>query len=223
MRLGSFLLVFVLLATAESLAPRRPTSPRRLRRWSSNLGILGLNSIVVRLVMPIMAIDMAWMAEARGWGLFAYANMSYIPTVIAGVVLLDFAIYCQHVCFHFVPLFWRLHRMHHADTEFDVSLGGRFHPLEILLSMGIKVGVVAAFGIPALAVLIFEVLLNATSMFNHSNLKLPLRLDAAIRCVIVTPDMHRVHHSTHPSETNSNFGFNFSLWDRICKTYRPQP
>jgi sterol desaturase/sphingolipid hydroxylase (fatty acid hydroxylase superfamily) len=222
-RLGAFAAIFMAMALWELLAPRRRQAIGRLRRWPGNLGIVVLNTLLVRLAFPTAAVGVALLAESRGWGLFPVLNAPPWLAVVAAVILLDLAIYLQHVLFHAVPVLWRLHRMHHADLEFDVTTGARFHPIEILLSMGIKLGVVAALGAPAAAVLIFEVLLNATSMFNHGNVRLPARLDRVLRWLVVTPDMHRVHHSVVPRETNSNFGFNLPWWDRLLGTYRPQP
>jgi sterol desaturase/sphingolipid hydroxylase (fatty acid hydroxylase superfamily) len=222
-RLGAFAAIFMAMALWELLAPRRRQAIGRLRRWPGNLGIVVLNTLLVRLAFPTAAVGVALLAESRGWGLFPVLNSPPWLAVVAAVILLDLAIYLQHVLFHAVPVLWRLHRMHHADLEFDVTTGARFHPIEILLSMGIKLGVVAALGAPAAAVLIFEVLLNATSMFNHGNVRLPARLDRVLRWLVVTPDMHRVHHSVVPRETNSNFGFNLPWWDRLFGTYRAQP
>ena len=222
-RLGSFAGIFAAMALWELLAPRRRQAIGRSRRWPSNLGIVALNTLLVRLVFPVAAVGVALLAETRGWGLFRVLPAPASLAVIASVILLDLAIYFQHVLFHAVPVLWRLHRMHHTDLEFDVSTGARFHPFEIVLSMVIKLGVVAALGAPAAAVLIFEVLLNATSMFNHGNVRVPMQLDGVLRWVVVTPDMHRVHHSVVPRETNSNFGFNLPWWDRLFGTYRAQP
>jgi len=207
----------------ELLAPRRDQNIARGVRWPSNIGLVVLDTLVVRLVFPITAVALALLAEARGWGLFNAFAVPAWAAIPLGVILLDLAIYLQHVLFHAVPAFWRLHRMHHADLEFDVTTGVRFHPVEILLSMGIKLGVVVALGAPAAAVLVFEILLNATSMFNHGNVNLPTRVDRILRWIVVTPDMHRVHHSIKPSETNSNFGFNLPWWDRLFGTFRDQP
>jgi sterol desaturase/sphingolipid hydroxylase (fatty acid hydroxylase superfamily) len=182
-----------------------------------------LDTALVRLLFPTAAVGVALVAEARGWGLFQAMGIPTWVSVPAAVVALDLAIYLQHVLFHAVPALWRLHRVHHADLEVDVTTGARFHPIEVLLSMGIKLGVVVALGAPAIAVLTFEVLLNATSMFNHSNVRMPARLDRVLRYIVVTPDMHRVHHSVVAGETNSNFGFNLSWWDRLLGTYRDQP
>ncbi|MGI9385405.1 MAG: sterol desaturase family protein [Methyloligellaceae bacterium] len=222
-RLIGFFGIFALMALLELAAPRRAQSIKRARRWPSNLVIVVIDTLLVRLVFPTTAVGFALFAEARGFGLLnALAAPAWLAVPI-GVVALDLAIYLQHVLFHAVPALWRLHRMHHADLEFDVTTGARFHPVEILLSMAIKLGVIAALGPPAVAVLIFEVLLNATAMFNHSNVRLPLALDRVLRWVVVTPDMHRVHHSVVVRETNSNFGFNLPWWDRLFGTYRDQP
>jgi sterol desaturase/sphingolipid hydroxylase (fatty acid hydroxylase superfamily) len=222
-RLGSFFGMLLLVAAWEALAPRRHRNVSRWRRWPSNLGVTALNTALLRMLIPLAAVGFAALGEARGFGLL---NNIGLPGWAAGVIafiLLDLAIYLQHVMFHAVPALWRLHRMHHADLDFDVTTGARFHPFEILLSMGFKLGVIAALGAPAVAVLAFEVVLNATSMFNHGNIALPGRLDAVLRRLLVTPDMHRVHHSTLPVETNSNFGFNLPWWDRLLGTYRAQP
>ena len=222
-RLALFFGVLGALMLAEAALPRRRRAIPRLTRWTGNLGIVVIDTLLLRLIFPLAAVGFALIAEARGWGLFNIVDAPGWLAVLVSLLALDLAIYLQHVMFHAVPALWRLHRMHHADLDFDVTTGLRFHPIEILLSMGIKIGVVAALGPPAVAVLVFEVLLNATSMFNHSNLKLPLGLDRVLRLVVVTPDMHRVHHSIHPNETNSNFGFNLPWWDRLLGTYTPQP
>jgi len=222
-RLAAFGGVFAAMAIWEFIGPRREQTIGRGWRWPSNLGVVAVNTLLVRILFPITAVGLALLAEARGFGLFNAVALPTWVAVVASVVILDFAIYLQHVLFHAVPALWRLHRMHHADLEFDVSTGLRFHPVEILLSMVIKFAVVAALGAPALAVLIFEVLLNATSMFNHGNVRIPLGLDRVLRWLVVTPDMHRVHHSILSRETNSNFGFNLPWWDRLFGTYRAQP
>ncbi|WP_235017122.1 sterol desaturase family protein [Tistlia consotensis] len=222
-RLGFFTGVLALMAGWELLAPRRPQAIGRDLRWPSNLGIVVLDTLLLRLVFPTAAVGFALLAAERGWGLFNAVAVPEWLAVVGSVLILDLAIYLQHVLFHAVPAFWRLHRMHHADLEFDVTTGLRFHPFEILLSMGIKLAVVALLGPPAVAVLIFEVLLNATSLFNHGNVGMPAGLDRALRWIVVTPDMHRVHHSILPHETNSNFGFNLPWWDRLLGTYRAQP
>jgi sterol desaturase/sphingolipid hydroxylase (fatty acid hydroxylase superfamily) len=222
-RMAAFLGVLSLVALAEIIAPRRALTVSKLRRWASNLGIVFLNSALVRLIFPVAAAGFAAFAAAQGWGLFNHLALPYWAGFVASIVLLDLAIYFQHVLFHAVPALWRLHRMHHADLDFDVTTGARFHPLEILLSMLIKFAAIAALGAPAAAVIVFEVLLNATAMFNHANLRLPLALDRVLRLVVVTPDMHRVHHSVEEREANSNFGFNLPIWDRLFGTYRAQP
>ena len=222
-RLGAFTGILAVMVLWEWLSPRRNQEIGRTRRWPGNLGIVALDTVVVRLVFPATAVGTALLAEARSWGLFQSLEAPTWLVIAMSVILLDLAIYLQHVLFHAVPVLWRLHRMHHADLEFDVTTGLRFHPIEILLSMGIKLGVVTALGTPAVAVLVFEVLLNATSMFNHGNVRLPARIDRALRWIVVTPEMHRVHHSVVPRETNSNFGFNLPWWDRLFGTYRAQP
>jgi len=222
-RLGAFFGVLVAVALAEIAFPRRPLTVSKPRRWASNLGIVSLNSALVRVLLPITAAGFAVLAASRGWGVFNNFAAPIWFAVLASVVILDFAIYLQHVMFHAVPALWRLHRMHHADLDFDVTTGARFHPIEILLSMFIKFAVIAVIGAPAVAVIIFEVLLNAIAMFNHGNLRLPAAFDRVLRLFIVTPDMHRVHHSIEDHETNSNFGFNLSLWDRLFGTYKDQP
>ncbi|MEQ9640577.1 MAG: sterol desaturase family protein [Alphaproteobacteria bacterium] len=222
-RFTIFIGVFAAMSLWELAAPRRRQAIGRGRRWPSNLGIVVLDSVLVRLIFPTAAVGMALLAEAGDWGLLGAAVVPAWLAVPVAVLLLDLAIYLQHVLFHAVPMLWRLHRMHHADLEFDVTTGLRFHPIEIVLSMLIKLGVVAALGAPAVAVLVFEVLLNATAMFNHGNVRLPARLDRVLRWLVVTPEMHRVHHSIVPRETNSNFGFNLPWWDRLFGTYRAQP
>lgn len=222
-RLAAFAGVLLSMVLFELLAPRRPQEHPRRARWPGNLGIVALDTLLVRLMFPAAAVGVALLAERGGWGLLNVLEPPAWAAITASVLVLDLTIYFQHVLLHAVPALWRLHRMHHADLDFDVTTGVRFHPLEIVLSMVIKLGVVAALGAPAVAVLIFEVLLNASSMFNHGNVRIPGRLDAALRWLVVTPDMHRVHHSIVPRETNSNFGFNVPWWDRLFGTYRPQP
>jgi sterol desaturase/sphingolipid hydroxylase (fatty acid hydroxylase superfamily) len=222
-RLGAFAVILAGMALWETLAPRRRLQIGRSRRWPSNLGIVFLDTLLIRLVFPTAAVGVALVAEARGWGLFQALYAPRLLAIILSVVLLDLVIYLQHVLFHAVPALWRLHRVHHADLDFDVTTGVRFHPIEILLSMGLKMSVVAALGAPAVAVLIFEVLLNGTSLFNHGNVRLPAGFDRILRMIVVTPEMHRVHHSILPRETNSNFGFNLPWWDRLLGTYRAQP
>lgn len=222
-RLSIFAAVFTIMALWEVLAPRRHQEIGRTTRWPSNLGVVMLDTVVVRILFPTSAVGLALLAEAKGFGLFNAWPVAGWISIIASVVVLDLVIYLQHVLFHAVPALWRLHRMHHADLEFDVTTGARFHAIEIVLSMLIKLSVIGALGAPAVAVLIFEVLLNGTAMFNHSNIRLPTSMDRVLRWFIVTPDMHRVHHSVIVRETNSNFGFNLPWWDRLFGTYRDQP
>jgi sterol desaturase/sphingolipid hydroxylase (fatty acid hydroxylase superfamily) len=222
-RLAAFAGVFIIMAAWEIFVPRRRQAIGRGWRWPNNLGVVALDTLLVRIIFPITAVGLAVFAQARGFGVFNVLALPAWVGVVASVVILDLVIYLQHVLFHAVPALWRLHRMHHADLEFDVSTGLRFHPVEILLSMLIKFAVVAALGAPALSVLVFEVLLNATSMFNHANVRIPTPIDRVLRWLVVTPDMHRVHHSILARETNSNFGFNLPWWDRLFGTYRAQP
>jgi sterol desaturase/sphingolipid hydroxylase (fatty acid hydroxylase superfamily) len=222
-RVAAYVGVFAAMAAWEVLAPRRLRSIGRLRRWPGNLGILVVDALVVRLVAPAAVVGAAVVALEHGYGLLPLSGLPAWLQAIVGFVILDLAVYLQHVAFHAAPWLWRLHRMHHADLDIDVTTGVRFHPIEILLSLLIKVAVVLAFGIAPPAVLAFEVALNATSMFNHSNVAMPGRLDRVIRWLIVTPDMHRVHHSVLRQETDSNFGFNLPWWDRLFGTYRGGP
>lgn len=222
-RLGAFAAVLAVLMAWELLAPRRPLTVGRWRRWPGNVGVVVIDALLLRILFPTAAVGLAMVVEANGWGLL---NLVVVPNwlaMLAAIILLDLIIYAQHVLFHAVPVLWRLHRMHHADLDIDVTTGIRFHPVEILLSMIIKLGAVVVLGAPALGVMIFEVLLNATSMFNHSNIRLAAGLDRRLRHILVTPDMHRVHHSIVARETNSNFGFNLPWWDRLFGTYRAQP
>ncbi len=223
MRLTAFIGVFIAMALWETVAPRRSRPHSRLRRWPSNLTITALNTALLRILFGATAVGLALAAQRGHWGLFNNIPVPPGLAMFASLVLLDLAIYLQHVMFHAVPALWRVHRMHHADLDFDVTTGARFHPIEIVLSMLFKFGVVAALGTPALAVLIFEVVLNATSMFNHGNVRIPVVLDRYLRWLVVTPDMHRIHHSIVVGETNSNFGFNLPWWDRFLGTYRDQP
>ena len=222
-RVGSFLPAFLLVAMWELLAQRRSLTTSKKNRWISNLGITFLNPLVLRLVFPVLALDMAVIAQKQGWGLLNTFDPPYWLAVMIGMVLLDLTIYLQHVMFHAIPILWRLHMVHHADLDYDVTTGLRFHPIEIILSMVIKLSVVVVLGPPALAIIIFEIVLNAAAMFNHGNIRLPLKIDRILRYFIVTPDMHRVHHSVIIRETNSNFGFNLPWWDRLFGTYRSQP
>ena len=222
-RLGFFLGVFALVALWELTRPRRRLTQPRWLRWYANLGVVALNTALVWVLVPLAPVALAVIAGIRGWGILNLVELPFWLEIVLAVVVLDLAIYLQHVMFHAVPALWRLHRMHHADLDFDVTTGTRFHPVEILVSVAIKMAAVALLGPPAAAVLVFEVLLNGTSMFNHGNVRLPARLDRALRWIVVTPDMHRVHHSDAPAETNSNFGFNLPWWDRLFGTYRAQP
>jgi sterol desaturase/sphingolipid hydroxylase (fatty acid hydroxylase superfamily) len=222
-RLGAAAAVFAAMALWEWRLPRRALTVGRQPRWPGNLGILFIDILAVRLLVPLTAVGVALIAAERGWGLFNLAGLPEAAKIVLGVIALDFVIYAQHYVFHHVPALWRLHRMHHADLDIDVTTGLRFHPLEILLSLAIKMAAVAILGVPALAVLIFEVLLNATSMFNHSNVALPKRLEPVARWIVVTPQMHQVHHSALRAETDSNFGFNLPWWDRLFGTYRAEP
>ncbi|MBL4689951.1 MAG: sterol desaturase family protein, partial [Rhodospirillales bacterium] len=217
-RLSFFFGIFAVMAGWELVAPRRVLQQSKSVRWYSNLGIVVLNTLIARMVFPFAPVAVAVVAAERGWGVFNVVDIDPGLAIVAAVVILDFAIYLQHVMVHAVPMLWRLHRMHHADLDFDVTTGARFHPVEIVLSVAIKMAVIVLLGAPAVAVLIFEVVLNATAMFNHSNVKLPLGLDRVLRWLVVTPDMHRVHHSVLPHETNSNFGFNLPWWDRLFGT-----
>jgi sterol desaturase/sphingolipid hydroxylase (fatty acid hydroxylase superfamily) len=222
-RLSAFLGVLLAVALWEALAPRRRRAFARLQRWPHNLALVAIDTLLARLLIPVTAVGVAATAQAQGWGLTHQLAAPAWLAIPLAVILLDFTIYFQHVVFHAVPALWRLHRAHHADLDFDVTTGTRFHPIEILISAVLKLAVVAAIGAPPVAVLAFEVLLNATAMFNHANAALPARLDALLRWLVVTPDMHRVHHSILRRETNSNFGFNLPWWDRLFGTYRAQP
>jgi sterol desaturase/sphingolipid hydroxylase (fatty acid hydroxylase superfamily) len=222
-RLGCFLGVLIAMAGWELFLPRRALVVQKPWRWASNLSLVALNAGLARALIPITAAAAALVADARGWGLLQLVHWPFWLEVALAVAAFDLAIYLQHVMFHAVPLLWRLHMVHHADLDFDVTTGLRFHTLEILLSALIKLAVVLVLGPPVVAVVAFEVLLNGTSMFNHSNVKMPLWLDRLLRWFVVTPDMHRVHHSAIHRETNSNFGFNLPWWDYLLGTYRPQP
>jgi sterol desaturase/sphingolipid hydroxylase (fatty acid hydroxylase superfamily) len=220
LRLGLFACAFVALAAWEIMAPRRALSTSKKTRWPANLGILIMNTVMIRAVAPAAAVGIAVFAQERGIGLLHAFEWPLVLEIMLAVLALDLAIYLQHVMFHAVPLLWRLHRVHHADADIDVTTGARFHPIEILLSMLVKFAAIAVLGAPAAAVLVFEVLLNATAMFNHANLRLREPVDRWLRRILVTPEMHRIHHSMEVAETNSNFGFNLPWWDRLCGTYR---
>lgn len=225
-RLGVFVGLFALFATLEALAPRRARSQPRSARWFTNLSIVVLDTLALRalaIALPLLAVGAAVDAGRMGWGLFNTLDWPLWLEVVLAILILDLAIWAQHLVTHKVPILWRFHRVHHADRDFDVTTALRFHPVEILASMMLKIGLVYLLGPAALAVLLFEIILNSTAMFNHSNLRLPLWLDRAVRLVLVTPDMHRVHHSIHRHEHDSNYGFALSVWDRIFRTYRPKP
>lgn len=222
-RLGFFFGVFAVMAAWEWLAPRRALTVSKAVRWTNNLGLVFFNSFILRLLFPAAAVGMAVFAAEQGWGALNYVDIPFALAVVTSVIVMDFIIYLQHVMVHAVPALWRLHRVHHADLDIDVTTGARFHTVEIILSMLIKFATIAVLGPPVVAVVIFEVMLNATAMFNHSNVRLPLGLDRVLRWFVVTPDMHRVHHSVEDDEANSNFGFSLPWWDRLFGTYRDQP
>ncbi|WP_093029093.1 sterol desaturase family protein [Ruegeria marina] len=225
-RLAVFIGLFAMFAVCERLAPRRGTHPRRPRRWLTNLSISVLNTVTLRMMafgLPLLAVGAALDASAQGWGLFNHLGWPAWAETVLAVLILDFAIWAQHLVTHKIPLLWRLHRVHHADTDIDVTTAIRFHPVEIALSMLLKIGLVYLLGASALAVVLFEILLNGTALFTHSNLRLPLALDSLLRKVLVTPDMHRVHHSVLREEHDSNYGFALSIWDRLMGTYVAQP
>ncbi len=222
-RLSFFLGIFAVMAIWEVIAPRRALTVSKVVRWTNNLALVFLNSFILRLLFPAAAVGVAAFADEQGWGLLNYYDVSAMLAIIISVVLMDFVIYVQHVMVHAIPVLWRLHRVHHADLDYDVTTGARFHPIEIILSMLIKFATIVLLGPPIVAVVIFEVMLNATAMFNHGNVRLNPVLDKWLRLILVTPDMHRVHHSVEDDETNSNFGFSLPWWDRLCGTYRDQP
>ena len=222
-RFGSFAAVLFVMVVWEFLAARRPIRESHLRHKARNLAVAGLDALLVRFLMPVVPVGFAAVAEERSWGLFHQVALPSWAAIVLSIVLFDLAIYLQHVLFHAVPALWRVHRVHHSDLELDATSGLRFHPVEILLSLGIKLALVALVGPPAIAVMLFEVILNATAVFNHANVRLPLSIDRWLRWIIVTPDMHRVHHSVVRRETDSNFGFNLTWWDRILGTYRAHP
>lgn len=222
-RLLIFFAILGAIALWEVAAPRRQLLVRRKQRWPANLSLVAVNTLTARFLVPLLPVAMAALAEERGIGLLQTVALPFWFKVTVSLLLLDLLIYYQHRLFHALPLLWRLHRVHHSDMEIDVTTGNRFHPLEIVISMLIKLTAVALLGAPALAVIIFEALLNACAQFNHGNIAIPLYLDNWLRLILVTPDMHRVHHSIIPRETDSNFGFSIPLWDRLFDTYRPQP
>ncbi|MGD1934704.1 MAG: sterol desaturase family protein [Candidatus Phaeomarinobacter sp.] len=222
-RLAAFAGLLTLFVLAEALWPRRDRTVSRAVRWTTNGLMTLLNTVALRILVPVLAVGAAAFAQSNSIGLLNMLDIAPWAAVLVAVVVLDAAIYAQHVIFHHVPILWRIHRVHHVDRDIDVTTALRFHPVEILLSMGIKIALVMALGAPPAAVILFEVVLNGMAMFNHANLRLPMGLERALRLVVVTPDMHRVHHSVRVSETNSNFGFSLSLWDRLFGTYKAQP
>jgi sterol desaturase/sphingolipid hydroxylase (fatty acid hydroxylase superfamily) len=225
-RLSFFFGIFAIMALWEILSPRRKLTVSKGVRWANNLGLIFLNTLVLRFLFPAAAVGVASIAQQRGWGVLNYYEppftLSVVIAVIA-VIAMDFVIYLQHVMVHALPILWRLHRVHHADLDYDVTTGARFHTIEIILSMLIKIATITVLGPPVVAVVIFEVLLNATAMFNHGNVCIPEKFDRLLRLLVVTPDMHRVHHSVHAPLANSNFGFNLPWWDRLFGTYVAQP
>ena len=222
-RLISFVTIFVLVAIWEIRAPRRNLTTSKKGRWFNNLTIIAINPVILHLVFPVLAVGMAQKAQANGWGLLNQFDTANVIALIVGLIALDLVIYLQHVMFHAVPILWRLHMVHHADLDYDLTTGLRFHPIEIVLSMSLKITIIVALGPPVAAVLAFEIILNTMAMFNHGNIKLPQSVERVLRFFLVTPDMHRVHHSVIISEGNSNYGFNLSIWDRMFGTYLAQP
>jgi sterol desaturase/sphingolipid hydroxylase (fatty acid hydroxylase superfamily) len=222
-RLGFFLGIFAVVGLWEVAAPRRALTVSKALRWANNLGLVVLNTVLLRALFPLAAVGVAAFSAENGWGLINHFEVPFWVAVPLAVIAMDFVIWVQHVMVHAVPALWRLHRVHHADLDYDVTTGARFHPIEIVLSMLIKFATIVVLGPPVVAVVIFEVMLNATAMFNHGNIRLPAGVDRALRWVLVTPDMHRVHHSIEDDETNSNFGFSLPWWDRLFGTYRDQP
>lgn len=222
-RLGIFFAVLIMMMVWEWISPRRALRADRARRWGANLGLVVMDGALLRLLIPFAALELSVLAQEQGWGLLNSVDWPSWMEIVVAVVVFDFVVYVQHVLFHYLPVLWRLHQVHHTDIDFDTTTGVRFHPIEILLSMGIKMTTVLVLGPCALAVILFEIILNGTSLFNHGNVRIPFSVDGLIRTVFVTPDMHRVHHSVLPQETNSNFGFNFSWWDKLCGTYIAQP
>jgi len=222
-RLIFFIVVLLICAFWESNAPRKPLSQNKMVRWANNLGLVGLNGFLITFLMPFVAVSAATWSESHSFGVMYWLEIPPTVAFITSIILLDAVIYWQHIMFHSIPFLWRLHRMHHADLDIDVTTGARFHPVEIIISMWIKIGAVTVIGAPMWAVIVFEITLNASAMFNHSNARLPLFVDKWLRMLIVTPDMHRVHHSVIERETHSNFGFFLSVWDRLFGTYIAQP
>jgi sterol desaturase/sphingolipid hydroxylase (fatty acid hydroxylase superfamily) len=222
-RLGIFLSAFALIAAWEVFAPRRALETSKAVRWTNNLGLAVVSIFLVRVLFPFAAVGMAILANERGVGLLNAFPVPYPLAMILSLLALDLMMYLTHLMFHAVPALWRAHRVHHADVDFDVTTGVRFHPIQVVLSVPIKLAVILVLGPPVLAVLVFEVMFNAVSAFTHANVRLPQAVDRVLRWVIVTPDMHRLHHSVDATETNSNFGFALTWWDRLFGTYRTQP
>ena len=222
-RFGSFFGMLLIMGAAETLWPRRPLTAPKNRRWLSNLSILGLSTLLIRLLVPVIPTGVALYAADKGIGLLHLVPLPEWSAIVISVLLLDMIIYWQHVLFHRIPVLWRIHRMHHADTDIDASTGIRFHTIEFILSIGLKLAAILILGPPVIAVIAFEILLNGCALFNHANVHLPVGLDKWLRLFVVTPDMHRVHHSTSPAEFNTNYGFNMPWWDRLFGTYKPQP
>ncbi len=222
-RLSVFAGIFLIMALLEIAMPRKQPVLAKGARWFTNISLVIVNTLALRLIMPILAVGMADYAAARGWGLLALVDLPLWVEILIAFLLLDMLIYAQHIAFHKVPILWRFHKVHHADRDLDVTSGARFHPAEAIISMAYKLLCIALIGPVAFAVFLFEVVLNAASMFNHANVRLPLGMDRALRLFIVTPDMHRVHHSVIERETNSNYSFFLTLWDRMFRTYLAQP
>lgn len=225
-RLAVFAGLFTLFAAIEAWAPRRIRTQPRSRRWVTNWAMTILNTLTLRAMafgLPLLAVGAATDAAAQGWGLFNRLDLGVVAETVLAILIFDFAIWAQHLITHKVPVLWRLHRVHHADRDIDVTTAIRFHPVEIALSMLLKIGLVYLLGPSALAIILFEIILNGTAMFNHANMRLPLGVDRVLRLFLVTPDMHRVHHSVKRREHDSNYGFSLSVWDRLFGTYIAQP
>ena len=222
-RMSVFATIFVLMAILEALFSRKTRTQTRLRRWTTNWVLVVGNSAIMNVVLPVLAVEMAVIAAQNGWGLFNLIDAPVWLEIVLAILALDCLVYAQHVATHKIPILWRLHKVHHADRDIDVTTGARFHPVEIILSMLFKLACVIALGPAVAAVILFEVILNAAAMFNHSNVRLPLSVDRIVRTFLITPDVHRVHHSIHQKETDSNYGFFLSIWDQLFGTYTAQP
>ena len=218
-RLSAFVIMFMIMAFWELKAPYRQLRFARIKRWPHQIGLIILNTLSIRLFFPVAAVGTAHYMQQHNWGIMNWLDFNPVIATIGGFLFLDFAIYWQHVVAHRLDWFWKLHRTHHADTDYDLTTGLRFHPLEIILSMLIKMLVVMLLGIPATAVILFEIVLSGSAMFNHSNIKLPGKIEPILRKIIVTPSMHRIHHSTQQFEHDSNYGFFLSIWDRFFNSY----